>query len=144
MYIRTASLIDSYLPELIDWTGCPTPAAGYYGPTSGTHTLALTTANFTGMVFIDGTLAPKPIETDWFPILLGGQKGLTFAADFNTPPDGWITIGYYGTTTTLGYTFVCNCLYLRARIVRNYVISPFATPLQISTYGSIDSILVSY
>ena len=143
-YIQTVNLLGSATPEVIDWIGEPVPAAGYYGSTTGTHTLALKVSNFTGTIFIDGTLSPKPRNTDWFPIVICGKTGMVFAKDFDTPPDNWLTIGYYGSTKTLGFTFQCNCLYLRARMIRNYVISPYATGMQISTYGSIDSILVAY
>jgi hypothetical protein len=143
-YLKTVSLIESYTPELIDYIGPPVKSSGWYGPTSGVHTICIKVINFTGTIFIDGTLATKPTDQDWFPILVCGKAGLVFAKDFNTPPDGWITIGYYGTSKTLGFTFTCNCLYLRARMIRNYVISPYATAQQISTYGSIDTILVSY
>jgi hypothetical protein len=143
-YLKTAFLIESFVPELIDWIGQPVKAAGFYGPTSGIHTLAIKTVNFTGTIFIDGTLSTNPAETDWFPILINGAAGLVFAKDFDTPPDGWITIGYYGTTKCLGFTFTCNCIYIRARIIRNYVISPYATGYQIATYGSVDTIKLCY
>ena len=44
-------------------------AAGYYGPTSGLHTLTVTTTpNFLGTINIQGTLSIDPTENDWFDI----------------------------------------------------------------------------
>jgi len=44
-------------------------AAGYYGTTTGKHTLTVTTTpNFLGSVLIQGTVAVDPAENDWFNV----------------------------------------------------------------------------
>jgi len=47
-------------------------AAGYYGTTTGQHTVTITnTPNFLGTVQLQGTLSLDPQETDWFNIAGG-------------------------------------------------------------------------
>ncbi len=141
-FFKTASLM-SFTPEEINFTGCPVPAAGYYGPTTGFHTLSIRTLNFIGSVYIEGSLAVAPTDSDWFPILLDGMTGIMFSETLN-PPDDMALIGYMGQTTCLYYNFVSNCNWLRARVVRDYIIPNFSCPQQISNYGQIDNILVAF
>ena len=48
-------------------------AAGYYGTTTGKHTVTVTsTPNFLGTVLLQGTVSLDPQENDWFNI----QNGL--------------------------------------------------------------------
>lgn len=47
----------------------PESAAGYYGTTSGLHTLVVnTTPTFVGTTTVQATLAVDPEESDWFNI----------------------------------------------------------------------------
>jgi hypothetical protein len=51
------------------FTSIPEQGAGYYGTTSGLHTLAVnTTPTFVGTATIQATLAVDPGETDWFNV----------------------------------------------------------------------------
>lgn len=56
-------------------------AAGYYGTTSGLHTLTVTTTpNFLGTIKVQGTLSLDPQEADWFDI----EDGL-FTYTYSSP-----------------------------------------------------------
>lgn len=51
------------------FTSIPEHGAGYYGTTSGLHTLIVnTTPTFVGTATIQATLAVSPAEADWFDI----------------------------------------------------------------------------
>lgn len=41
---------------------------GYYGRSDGLHSVQYTFTDFTGDIYIDGTLALSPSEEDWFQI----------------------------------------------------------------------------
>ena len=134
----------SAMDEVINMISTPVKAAGWYGPTQALHTIVIRTLNFRGRVFIEGTLVVAPAETDWFPILLDGADHLIFPRPLFLLATGPVDPGWLGESVTLGYSFICNCLWLRARIVRSYIIPPYSTPDQISVYGAIDSILLNF
>jgi hypothetical protein len=51
------------------FTSIPENGAGYYGTTSGLHTLAVnTTPGFVGTATIQAALAVSPTELDWFKV----------------------------------------------------------------------------
>ena len=66
-----------------DITGGSVKASGYYGYSDGVYTIAIYTTNFTGRIYIQGTLASEPIETDWFDISLTGSSYLDFISSTN-------------------------------------------------------------
>jgi hypothetical protein len=51
------------------------PGDGQFYYTDGNMTAALYCSNFTGEFYIDGSLAPIPSDTDWFPVLISEQYG---------------------------------------------------------------------
>ena len=142
--MKTGVVMLSAMGEDINLTTNPVKAAGWYGPTQALHTVAFRTLNFRGMLYIEGTLVVAPAETDWFPILLDGADHLVFPRTLFPQPAGPANPGWFGESVTLGYSFTCNCLWLRARVVRSNIIPPFSTQEQVSLYGSIDSILLAF
>jgi len=83
-----------------DITGGSVKASGYYGYSDGVYTIAIYTTNFTGRIYIQGTLASEPIETDWFDISLTGSSYLDFISS----------------TNIAGYTVSGNYTYIRAKV----------------------------
>lgn len=126
--------------ETINRTGNYFPAGGYYGQTVGMHTIAIRTANFHGTIYIEGTLSVEPGDDDWFPIILDGSPKIEF------PRRGFSTNGiqYSGETATVGYTFFCNCIFLRARMDRSAIIPENSSPIFTSTFGNIEYIQLNY
>jgi hypothetical protein len=51
------------------------PGDGQYYYTDGSMTAAVYCCDFTGNFYIDGSLAPVPSDTDWFPVLISEQYG---------------------------------------------------------------------
>ena len=97
-----------------DITGGSVKASGYYGYSDGVYTIAIYTTNFTGRIYIQGTLASNPAETDWFNISLTGSSYLDFTS----------------LTDVAGYTVSGNYTYIRAKVTNR-------------TEGTIDKILVN-
>jgi len=124
-----------------DLVGEPQPAAGYYGPTKGIHTIVIRTLNFRGRVQIEASLASQPTDADWFTIQLEGRPYLEFpmARYRRTTEPGW-----WGDSVTIGYTFSVNANWLRAVVTRDYLLPPNATEQMIQYYGQIDNIMVKY
>jgi hypothetical protein len=51
------------------------PGDGQFYYSDGAMTAAVYCNNFTGTFYIDGSLAPIPSDTDWFPVLISEQYG---------------------------------------------------------------------
>ena len=96
-----------------DIIGNKIKAGGYYGYSDSMYTLAIYTTNFTGRIYIQGTLASNPVETDWFNISLSDLSYLDLATS----------------TDIAGYTVSGNYTYIRAKVTNR-------------TEGTIDKILV--
>ena len=137
-------MVLSAMGEVIDMVSKPVKAAGWYGHTKGFHTISIKTLNLQGTVYIEGTLAISPTEQDWFPIILNGLDRLIFPRAVAALDVNWTGPGWSGETTTLGFNFVCNCLFLRARVIRSDIIPPWSTPDYITNYGKVDSILLNF
>lgn len=79
----------------------------FYGYTDGLHTMAFYLAGFIGKIYVEGTLANAPIESDWFAINLDGATvPLVYAA---------------ATTTTIARSFEGNFIFLRVRVDRTHI-----------------------
>ena len=97
---------------------------GYYGFSDGLHTVQISLNNFTGRIYIQGSLASTPGATDWFDIKLDGSNPyVEFTSD----------------SSTTAYTFQGNIVFLRAKVDRSYI-NP-APP--IGTVGTIENILLN-
>jgi len=79
----------------------------FYGYTDGLHTMAFYLAGFIGKIYVEGTLANAPTESDWFAINLDGATvPLVYAA---------------ATTTTIARSFEGNFIFLRVRVDRTHI-----------------------
>jgi hypothetical protein len=79
----------------------------FYGYTDGLHTMAFYLAGFIGKIYVEGTLANAPTESDWFAINLDGAiVPLVYAA---------------ATTTTIARSFEGNFIFLRVRLDRTHI-----------------------
>ena len=111
----------------LDYTGDSVRGDGFYGFSDGIHTIQITVAAFIGRVYIQGTLASTPTETDWFDIKVNGN-------------DDYVTYGVgagTGVTNTLAYTFQGNMVYLRAKVERSHL------SLLINEVGTLSKILLN-
>lgn len=85
----------------------PVRGDGYYGYRDGTHTVAVTFANFVGRIQIEATLEVNPSEADWFPIWLNAA---TPYRQINDLKNG-----------TEAFTFQGNFVLVRFRKLRSYL-----------------------
>ena len=111
----------------LDYTGDSVRGDGFYGFSDGIHTVQITVADYIGRIYIQGTLASEPVETDWFNIKVNGN-------------DDYITYGVgagTGVTSTLAYTFQGNMVYLRAKVERSHL------GLLITEVGTLGKILLN-
>jgi hypothetical protein len=124
----------------IDYVGCITPADGYYGEPNNLHTISVYLQNFSGILIIEASLANQPTETDWFAIDILGDNSL----QIQYPQAGDPPTGQSGASGVRGYNFRINALWLRAKVIRSYYLSPTSTPDIIAAAGSIQKILLSF
>ena len=116
-------------------TGAAFKAAGYFGYSRGIHTVCWYLQDFIGRIYVEGSLATTPTDSDWFEINLAG---LTPYAQF--PLDPMNPTGQYGGDSGIElYTFQCNLVWVRARVDRTYLINP-----NVNDVGSIQKVLLNY
>ena len=119
----------------LSYTGDKIRADAFYGNTDGLHTVSVKFDDFVGRLYIEGTLASMPEETDWFPIYL------TSGSDYKQyPVNSSAPTGVVGDTGTDGFTFRVNVIYMRARVDREYL---NASSYNQSQHGRIDQILLN-
>ena len=141
---------DSFYPTNPDYhwneTSLNLPAAGYYGSTSGLHTLAFTLRNFIGRISLQATLASNPCEDDWFNIKFcnGNQDyvEITPSEIYNAYNSDHLTYEY-GSTGTFSETVIGNFTYLRVVISRDYI-SLNPSPYQEASVGKIEECLINF
>lgn len=140
---------DSWYPTNNDYhwneVSLPLAAGGYYGSTSGLHTIAFTLRNFIGRIYVEATLASNPTETDWFPIKF--EESCRFYIEFTDTkiynPDSEVTIYQHGVTGTFAENVIGNFTYLRVGIQRDYIsIEP--TELQKTMAGKLEEVQINY
>ncbi|AMM43794.1 structural protein [Pectobacterium phage vB_PcaM_CBB] len=123
----------------------PLAAGGYYGSTSGLHTIAFTLRNFIGRIYVEATLASNPTEADWFPIKF--EESCKFYIEFTDTviynPDSEKTIYQHGVTGTFAENVIGNFTYLRVGVRRDYI-SVEPTELQKTLAGKLEEIQINY
>lgn len=146
MYSRRFILItETLLPttstiEKVDIQGEPIKAAGWYGISSGLHTVAVYVQNFTGRIFIEGTLSDNPYDAIWFNIDPGTGVGYL---QFPIIPSAPSSIRG-GDNGVQGFTFKANALWIRARVERSYFLpNRDLNETEMVSLGAIRKILVS-
>lgn len=116
--------------------GEPYHADGWYGFSSGMHSVSFQVSNFSGRIWIQASLALEPQEGDWFDIWLDcDHPYLQFPLNpmFPTGEQG-------GDSSTTAVKFIVNALWIRAVFDREYLLPP---PQYDNYYGSINKIVLS-
>lgn len=132
----SVTLLESTTTE-INATGTKQKGAGFSNTIGCNHTVSISVVNFIGRVYIEGSLASDPAETDWFPIkLIGMLDYIQFPRDPNAP-----TGANRGDTSVIACSFSGNYIWLRARINRDYLI-PF--PQDTTYVGAVRYILLNF
>lgn len=120
----------------INFTGERQKAAGYTNAIGNSHTVSVTLANFTGRIYIEGSLASNPGDGDWFPINVGaGTPYLQYPANFSN------SYNYVGDSGTFVYNFSGNFMWVRARVDRTYMVPPPVDPVAI---GAVQRVWLNY
>ena len=105
--------------------GSKSKADGYSGG-DGLHTVGFYFSDFIGRVFIQGSLAVEPSDTDWFNITLDDEALNYLQYDTNT--DGLVVKNFTG-----------NFVWVRAKMDRSYI-SPDPSPASV---GRITQIILN-
>jgi hypothetical protein len=125
--------------ETISLVGEAVRGAGWYGHTSGLHTVAIRVLNFQGRVSVQASIATVPTETDWYSVLPGVVEFIQY------PQPGYLMPSNNTGETSVGsFNFATNAVWLRATVDRSYLIPPLSSPLQIMPFGTVSYILVNY
>lgn len=126
------------------------PAAGFYGRTSGLHTMAFTLRNFVGRIYVVATLENSVAEADanngWFPIHIGGNDNSPWIEFPGHTAPGTGLYGYQ-TSGTFCETFFGNFTYLRVGVDRDYLKDSATMPISTAdnaSVGKIETVLVNY
>ena len=121
----------------INIVGHKQKGAGYSNFSGNSHTVTISCTNFVGRVYFEASLETDPQDHDWFPIVI--KDNLIYVQFPLNPahPTGLIQ----GDTGTVGYEFSGNYVWVRAKLDRTYL-NP--VPVDTSTVGSIDQILMNY
>ena len=109
--------------------GIKQPGAGYNNTVGNNHTVSINLDNFTGRIYIQGSLASDPKETDWFNIPIGnGTPYVQFPLDpalptgYNPELNQWPLNGSpnssNGDTGIYAYNFSGNYVWVRAVVDR--------------------------
>jgi hypothetical protein len=124
------------LTESLSVVGTPIKGAGWSGQTRGLHTFMVRASNFQGRLGVQATLASLPLAADWFSVLPDA------APYWQYPQQPYIATVNPGETSTLGFNYYGNVLWLRAVVDRDYLLaSPL--PCQIGGLGLVE-ILVNF
>jgi hypothetical protein len=135
---RSLNLLDP-MGEVISVVGHPVPAAGWYGPNTGLHSVSIRALNFQGRVSVQASLALTPLDTDWFSVLPDE------VAYWQYPRLGYIVqTPNTGETSNIGFNFTCNAIWVRATVDRSYFLYPSEAPTMLQYVGVIDCILINY
>ncbi|WEM33286.1 hypothetical protein EJP02_225 [Escherichia phage EJP2] len=123
----------------------PLAAGGYYGSTTGLHTIAFTLRQFVGRIYVEATLSSNPEEADWFPIKFTEScryyMEFTDTRIYDENRDNFIEES--GATGTFAETLVGNFTYLRVGIERNYIsIDP--TEYQKRKGGKLEEVQINF
>lgn len=125
--------------EEITITGEPVRAAGWYGHTNGLHTVSISVQNFIGRISVQAAVTTVPSDSDWFSML---PEGVAF---IQYPQNGYVVMSpATGQTSTYGFSFTSNIVWMRAIMDRSYFLPATATPQYVGTFGLVDHILLRY
>lgn len=136
----------------VEWNKLSDPieASGWYGRTSGLHTISFTLSKFVGRLYVLATLENSPEEADknkgWFPIVLGGSVPWI---EFPIAGDMRPALGKYGVQTsgTMVETFFGNFTYLKVGLERDHLKDSSALTIDESdkqSVGRIEQVLLNF
>jgi hypothetical protein len=140
--MQSVTLLDTTSGK-INVTGEAQRGAGFSNTIGNNHTVSIQLNNFTGRIFIEGSIASKPGEDDWVPIPLKGPNDyLQFPIDPHKPIGDLSAYGAAtGDTGTYAYGFTGNYIWIRARVDRTYITPP---PVNDALVGAVIKILMNY
>ena len=122
--------------DQLNVTGLKQRGAGYNNTVGNNHTVSISLSNFTGRIYIQGSLARDPGPLDWFNIPIG-----TTAAYVQYPLDPALPTGSTGDTGNYAYSFSGNYVWVRAKVDRTYLVPP---PTDSYFVGEVLQILLNY
>lgn len=110
------------------------PVSGAKSIPGSPYTVAINALNFTGRVYIEGSIALDPNDEDWFPLTPEGSSlpYLYFERD-NTQDTG---------QKMIGFSFRGNLTWIRARQERDYLNFDALSPEQLARHGYINEIIL--
>jgi hypothetical protein len=136
--VITLNLLEP-MSEVINMIGSPMRGAGWYGHTTGLHTVAIRVLNFQGRVSVQATVATEPTDTDWYSVLPNGVPYIQY------PQLSYVLqMPSNGETSIFGFNFSTNAVWVRAVVTRDYLIPPVFMPVQIMPFGVVDYVKLSY
>ena len=121
----------------INAVGKKQKGAGYSNFGGAVHTVSISVTNFVGRIYVEGSLETDPSEGDWFSINLANDLPYVEYPRIPSRPTGFVQ----GDTGSLAFDFMGNYVWIRARLDRTYLNPP---PVDVSTVGSVDQILLNY
>ena len=138
--------------DQINVVGPKQQGAGYKNTVGNNHTVSINLDNFTGRIYIQGSLSNDPKETDWFNIPIGnGTPYVQFPLDpafptgYNPALNQWPLNGSpnssNGDTGIYAYSFSGNYIWIRAVVDRKYLVPP---PIDPYFVGYVSQILLNY
>lgn len=132
----TSSLLMSNTTGFWNKTGEAVRADGWYGNIDGLHTMSIYVSSLLGRVYLEGSLAEKPEDSDWFTIQIPGQdhEYIQYPRASSNEENG-------GETSVTAYNFTFNLTWVRLRLDRSYIAEP---PLdQYADYGLVVKALLN-
>lgn len=140
--MQSITLLDTTSGK-INVTGQPQKGAGYSNTIGNNHTISIGLNNFTGRIYIEGTLSTDPKEEDWVPIpLINNNPYIQFPKNILKPVGDMSAYGQAtGDSGNFAYSFTGNFIWLRARVDRTYISPP---PVNANLVGSVIKILLNY
>jgi hypothetical protein len=112
----------------LSYTGEKFKGDGYYNSSDGLHTTAWTLNNFLGRIWVEGSLATTPGDSDWYSIPIGG------ATDYKE---------YTAQTSeTVAFSFTGNHVWVRARVDRS-ALDPAPGSYDQSLHGTVEKVLLN-
>lgn len=121
----------------------PLPVSGYFG-TQGSCTVAMTLRNFSGRIYLQGTLATSPEENDWVTFKLGEETDYVEYTDTEIyNPMTMKLVKEYGVTKTVHFNIQGNFTFFRIVIDRDFIaVEPSDAQKQVA--GKIEEALVNF
>jgi len=110
----------------LSYVGEAIKVESYRANISNLYTLSISVSQFTGRVFVEGSMNGGALSSDWFPIKLSSDSNF---------------VAFSETTITIGINFQGVIPYLRASINRDYL---NAQTYNTEFHGFLNKITVNY